>query len=57
LPSSPTPNEEKTCRNGGRGGGNAWRMVRFQAHARATTESRLSRIPTITQRQLTKSKA
>jgi hypothetical protein len=38
LPRSPTPNAEKTCRKGARGG-IAWRMVRFQAHARAITET------------------
>ena len=43
LPSRPTPKAEKTCRKGGSGGGSAWWMVRFQAHARASTESRLSR--------------
>src|SRR5690349_20152883 len=38
----PTPNAEKTARNGGWGGGTACSMTWFQAEALAKTERRLS---------------
>ena len=51
------PKAEKTWPNRGCGSGSAWLIVSRHESARASTESRLSRTPTITQRQETKSKA
>ena len=57
FPRRPTPNAENTCRKRGNGSGRACRIVRFHDMTRTSTETRLRKTPTTTQRQLTKSKA
>ena len=56
FPSNPIPKAEKTWPNGGCGSGSAWSIVSRHESDRASTEIRLRRTPTTTQRQETKSK-
>src|SRR5207342_3031362 len=53
----PTPNAEKTARNGGCGGGIACSITWFQAAALAITDTRLSAIAATTHSQATNRKA
>ena len=57
FPSSPIPKAENTWPKRGCGSGSAWSIVSRHESERARTERRLSRTPTITQRQVTASNA